>query len=35
LRAEHQAQQQKELGHLAFVRLNSPDEITSPKPAER
>lgn len=35
LRAEHQAQQQKELGRLAFARLNSPDEITSSKPAER
>ena len=35
LRAAHQAQQQKELGQLAFVRLNSPDENTGPKPAER
>jgi transposase InsO family protein len=34
LRAEHQAQQQKELGRLAFARLNSPDENASPNSTE-
>ena len=35
LRAEHQAQLQKELGRLAFARLNPPDENIKPEPKER
>ena len=34
LRAEHQAQQQKALGRLAFARLTLPDETPTPKPTE-